>query len=213
MSLRTANYLSHYGARTFLLALLLATWALPAHAIQKVISGQVRGDKNEILRGVKVDLWTTDGSVSMSTRTDSKGKFSFTHEKCDTCFLEVFAPKKSNLASALVDDIPGDEGRSVIVTLKKGYPVTGRVISEGKGLKGVIVKAYSSAHDRNRKERVYGGGATITDRSGNFQITLTPGDKRIVLLNNKFDKLSKSTSFNAKVIVETDLGEIELPSR
>jgi hypothetical protein len=187
--------------------------ALPASALDKVISGQVRDDRNKTMSGVRVELWNTDNTVAMSTRTDDEGKFSFTHEKCGPCFLEVFAPKNSNLASALVDEVPGDEARSVIVTLKKGYPVTGRVTCAGKGLKGIVVKAYSSDHARDKKARVYGGGAVITERNGSFEMILTPGDKKIVLLNKKYDNVAKNASIATKVITDTDLGDIEMPTR
>lgn len=181
--------------------------------MDKVISGQVRDHKNKLMQSVKVELWTKDGSVSMVSRTDANGKFSFTHEPCDRCFLEVAAPKKSGLASALVDGLPGDEGRSVIVTLKKGHPVTGRVISEGKGLKGIIIKAYSANHEKDLNARIYGGGAVETGRGGYFSMTLTPGDKRFVLLNNRYKTLAKHADLEAKVITDTDLGDIEIPSR
>lgn len=187
--------------------------AQSAHALDKVISGQVRDDKNKLIQSVKVELWTKDGSVAMVTRTDANGKFSFTHQPCEQCFLEVAAPKRSGLASALVDGIPGDEGRSVIVTLKRGFPVTGRVISEGKGLKGIIVKAYSANHERDLKARTYGGGACESGRGGYFSMTLTFGDKRIVLLNNKYKALAKHTEIDAKVITDTDLGDVEIPFR
>lgn len=191
----------------------VAASARPALALEKVISGQVRDDKNNILPGIKVDLWTNDGAVSLTTRTNEGGKFTFKHPSCGPCFLEVMAPRKSNLASALVDDIPGDEGRTVVVTLKRGYPVFGRVTSQGKGLKGIVVKAYSRRHDTDRKERVYGGGAVLTRGGGDFEMTLTPGEKKFVLLNNKYDRIAKHANINAKVIVETDLGDIEMPAR
>ncbi len=206
MSLRIA------AAASLLSLTFLAISNSPAQALQKVLSGQVRNDKNKTLSGVKVDLWTTDNSVSMTTRTDDEGKFSFRHPKCGTCTLEVFAPKKSNLASALVE-VPGDEARTVMVSLKKGYPVFGRIVSNGKGLKGIVVKAYSARHERNEKERIYGGGAVVSQRGGDFSMTLTPGDKKLVLLNNKYDHITKMMSLATKVITETDLGDLEMPTR
>ncbi|MBX9670613.1 MAG: carboxypeptidase-like regulatory domain-containing protein [Candidatus Obscuribacterales bacterium] len=184
-----------------------------ARALDKVISGQVRDDKNKTMQSVKVELWTKDGTVSMVARTNARGEFSFTHEPCEECFLEVAAPRKSGLASALVDGIPGDEGRSVIVTLKKGYPVTGRVVAEGKGLKGIVVKAYSANHEKDLKARIYGGGAVETGRGGNFEMTLTPGEKRFVILNNRYKMLAKHADIEAKVITDTELGDIEIPGR
>lgn len=176
------------------------------------MSGQVRDYNNKVVEGIKVALWNTDNSVSLTTKTDAKGKFSFTHEKCGPLFIEVFAPKESNMASALVDDVPGDEARSVIITLKKGYPVTGRVLCDGKGLKGIVVKAYSKDHHRDQKARIYGGGAVETERGGRFSLTLTPGDKKIVLLNKKYDKVAKSANISTKIISETDLGDLEMPA-
>lgn len=186
---------------------------LPAHALQKVISGQVRDHKLKTLSGVKVELWSADNKVSMTTRTDGDGKFSFSHESCGPCFLEVSAPRKSSLTSALIDDVPGDEGRSVIVTLLRGYPVKGIVMCEGQPLKGIVVKAYSRHHETNRKERIYGGGAVMSGRNGSFQMTLTPGDKKFVLINNRYPEVSKTASVTAKIIVDTDLGIVEMPTR
>jgi hypothetical protein len=183
----------------------------PAGAADKVISGQVRDHKNRPIGSVKVDLWTRDGNFSLSEKTDKNGKFSLAHPSCNQCFLEVQAPRKLGLASALVEDIPGDEARSIIVSLRKGFPVSGRVVASGKGLKGIVVKVYSRDHEHDVKARVYGGGATVTGRGGDFEMLLTPGDKKLILLNKRYKKLAKSTSIEFKVIVDTNLEDIELP--
>ncbi len=210
MSLRTAN---RAFPQIFFLSLALLAIQSPARALEKVISGQVRDHKLKTLAGVKVDLWSNDDKVSESTRTDGDGNFEISHESCGTCFLEVSAPKKSGLSSALYDDVPGDEGRNYIVTLRRGYPVKGQVMCEGKPLKGIVVKAYSRHHRSDLKERIYGGGAVMTERNGNFHMTLTPGDKKFVLLNNRYPHVSKDASVTAKVIVDTDLGIVEMPKR
>ncbi|MDZ4835837.1 MAG: hypothetical protein SGJ27_18825 [Candidatus Melainabacteria bacterium] len=210
MSLRTAN---QPFRKILFLSLAFLAIQLPAQALDKVISGQVRDHKLKTLRGVKVELWSADNKVALSTHTDGDGKFSLSHESCGPCFLEVSAPRKSGLASALIDKLPGDEGRSVIVTLLRGYPVKGQVMCEGKPLKGIVVKAYSRHHEKNTKERIYGGGAVLSERNGSFQMTLTPGDKKFVLLNNRYPDVSRSSSVTAKVIVDTDLGIVEMTPR
>lgn len=210
MSLRTAN---RAFPQFFFLSLAIFAIQLPAHALEKIISGQVRDHKLKVLSGVKVELWSADNKISASTHTDGEGKFEISHPSCGPCFLEVSGPKKLNLASALYDDVPGDEGRNYIVTLRRGYPVKGQVMCEGKPLKGVVVKAYSRHHGSDLKERIYGGGAVMSGRNGAFLMTLTPGDKKFVLLNNRYPDVSKNASVTAKVIVDTDLGIVEMPKR
>ncbi len=210
MSLRTANRAFH---QFLFLSLASLAIQLPAYALEKVISGQVRDHKLKTLSGVKVELWSSDNEVSATTHTDGEGKFSISHPSCGPCFLEVSGPKKSGLASALYDDVPGDEGRNYIVTLRRGYPVKGQVMCEGKPLKGIVVKAYSRHHGSDLKERIYGGGAVMSGRNGSFLMTLTPGDKKFVLLNNRYPDVSKNASVTAKVIVDTDLGIVEMPKR
>ncbi len=123
----------------------------------------------------------------------------------------MIAPSKLGLASAIVEGIPGNETRNVIVTLKKGFLVSGRVVGNDKGLKGIIVKAISADLNKNEKARIHGGGAVVTDRGGKFEMVLTPGRKKLVLLNKQYSEFSDHAEIDVTVSADTDIGNIEVP--
>ncbi len=183
-----------------------------AKAGEHNVHGTVLDEANEPVRWVQVQLWSKDGSISESTETDRKGEFEIVHAPNATqCFLEVIAPSKLGLASAIVEGIPGNETRNVIVTLKKGFLVSGRVVGNDKGLKGIIVKAISADLNKNEKARIHGGGAVVTDRGGKFEMVLTPGRKKLVLLNKQYSEFSDHAEIDVTVSADTDIGNIEVP--
>lgn len=182
-----------------------------AWAGEHEVHGTVLDDSNHPLRWVQVQLWSKDGSISETTETDKKGEFEIVHAPNNSkCFLEVMAPSKLGLASAIVD-IPGNESRRLVVALKRGFLVRGKVTAHGKGLKGVIVKAVSAELGSNLKARVHGGGAAVTDRGGKFEMVLTPGNKKLTILNKQYTDLADHAEIDVSISSDTEIGNIEVP--
>ena len=48
---------------------------------------------------------------------------------------------------AFIENIPGQSSRNLIVQLQHGFLVSGRIVSGGKGLKGMILKAVTRSTD------------------------------------------------------------------
>ncbi|MBX9696112.1 MAG: carboxypeptidase-like regulatory domain-containing protein [Cyanobacteria bacterium] len=174
------------------------------------ISGRVVDMVGKPIDKIRVDLWTKEGSLSLSTKTDKRGSFKFVHEKCQPCYLEVLPRKESQMACATIDNISGEENRSIIVNLKRGYLLSGRVCAGDKGLPGVVVKVYSEEHEKNPTARVYGGGAVKTGRDGKFEMVLTPGKKHLVVINNKFSEIKRRTEANFEISADMELEDVKL---
>ena len=192
----------------------LTAASLPVQAYgPKTVSGRVTDPMQKPVKHARVELWDLDGKLDSSVHTNRRGQFEIRHNACGPCCLEVVPPVRTRLSAALLEDISGDENRSVIVQLKKGFVVSGRVTSSGKGLSGVIVKVYSSRHADSRPSRVHGGGAVETGRGGSFKLVLTPGDKNLVVLNNHYDKLVEQVSTTVSVTSDIDVGTIEVPGK
>lgn len=184
------------------------------HYGEKTVSVQVMDENGKSLRGIPVELWTKDGNVALKGRTNGKGHLEFTHMPSEKCFLEVMPPIKKRLASAIVEDISGDENRSVLVSLKPGHLVKGRVLdSTGRGLKDVLIKVFAEEHKTEHAARVHGGGAVNTGGGGEFEMVLTPGRKHIIVLNKRYDDVSER--LDAKVTIKQDMriADIEMPAR
>lgn len=175
------------------------------------VSGRVTDAETRPLKNVEVDLWEKDGELSLTTRTNRRGEFEFEHEPCGSCFLEVTAPVKTGLSQAIIEDVPGDDSRSYLVSLKRGFCVRGRVTSRGKPLKGIIVKVYSKEHKEDKKERTHGGGAMLTGRGGEFRIVLTPGEKTVVFINIRYKDVVHRREASLKVVKDITLADVELP--
>ncbi|MBI1270361.1 hypothetical protein GC174_08005 [bacterium] len=180
---------------------------------QEIVSGRVTDVHNKPVKFVKVELWEKDGELYQTTSTNRRGEFKIKHDPCGPCFLEVVAPLKSRLAQALVEDIPGNDDRSVLVTLKRGFLIRGKVLHQGKPLRDLVIKVYSEDHATDDSARTYGGGAARTGLMGGFEMVLTPGEKRIVVLNNRYPELSPRYEAKLKVIEDAQLADIEIPEK
>jgi hypothetical protein len=200
-----------------ILALLGSFTAAPAEERygEKTVSVQVTDQKGKPLRGIPVELWTKAGDVALKGRTNGKGRLAFKHMPTEKCFLEVIPPVKRKLASAIVEDISGDESRSVLVSLRPGCLVTGRVLAAptGKGLKDVLIKVFAEEHKTEHTARVHGGGAVNTGGGGEFQLVLTPGKKHLVVLNKRYNEVGKRLDAKVNVIEDMRIADIELPAR
>ena len=174
------------------------------------ICGRVVDQKQKPLGGVPLSLWESDGNLSMESKTNSSGDFKFEHKPCGDLCLEVAPDHKLKLATALLENLPGGETRKLIVELKHGYLVTGRVIHEGKGLKGLIIRVKPVGAE-NKRAKVHGGGADETGRGGAFNLILTDGQKKLMVINDKYPEYSRHIEKTFAVNDDIHLGKIELP--
>ena len=173
------------------------------------LSGRVVNSSGEAEVGVPVWLWEDDGELSMTSKTDSAGEFVFDHEACGSLNLEVLPSLKSGYASAHMQHLPGIGSRKLIVKLRSGFLVSGRVEHEGKGIKGVIVRV-SPGTNVDGPQKSHGGGAATTAKDGTFSLNLTAGSKKLTIINTKYAALKKRIE---KEIVVTDamqLGDFSL---
>jgi len=174
------------------------------------ISGRVVDQRQKPVGGVPVLLWEKDGDLSLEKKTNGAGEFSFEHKPCSDLCLEVTPDHHMKMASALIENLPGGETRKMIVELKKGFLVTGRVTHEGKGLKGVIVRV-TPVGTIDKRSKVHGGGADETGRGGAFNLILTGGQKKLVVLNDKYPQYAHHVEKTFSVIDDYHLGKIDLP--
>lgn len=200
--------------QTFIIALVACITCGKAYSYgMEVVSGRVTDQHNKPVRSAKVDLWERDGEIFKTAKTNRHGEFKIKHIRCGPCSLEVVAPPKTRLSQAFVEDVPGNEDRSVLVSLRRGFLLEGRIVHNGKGLKDLVVKVYSTEHHKEDKERIYGGGATTTGFRGGFKMVLTPGNKRLVVVNKKYPELARKHQSELTITKDTKIENVELPSR
>ncbi len=177
------------------------------------LSGRVTDSANNPIKGVRVEVWEKkDNGYISATSTNSKGEFSFAHDPCGPLFLEVTAPIKTQLASAIVENIPGTEARNILISMKHGYLVEGRVTSrDGKPVKGILLKAFATGHAFKSSERVHGGGAVETTKNGYYKMVLTPGEKTFVLLNKNLSEYASYSSHTATITHDQMVVDFQIP--
>jgi len=174
------------------------------------ISGRVVNQEQKPLSGVSVVLFESGGQLSMESKTNGNGDFKFPHRPCGDLCLDVLPEHGLKLAEATLENLPGSETRKLIVELKKGFLVTGRVTHDGKGVKGLIVRAKPVAA-KDKRTKVHGGGTAETGRGGTFNMILTEGKKNLIIINEKYPAYSSHTEAAITVDDDTHLGNIELP--
>ena len=102
------------------------------------LSGRVTDSSNNPIKGVRVEVWEKkDNGYISATSTNAKGEFSFAHDPCGPLFLEVTAPLKTQLASAIVENMPRTEAQNILIAKKHVYLAEGKInIRDGKREKG-----------------------------------------------------------------------------
>ncbi len=160
--------------------------------------------------GVQVILLNQTGVQLATGVTGERGGFSFKHTLCRRCTLQILPNLDTHYACAVIENIPGDANRNFLLSLQRGFTVSGRVVSGKKGLKGVGLKATSLDPGAEGK-KVYDGGLAITARNGTFTMILTPGHKKIELNNQKYSELEAITEMTTDVTGDATLPDIEIP--
>lgn len=138
------------------------------------VSGKVTDPQGQPVKGALVVLSDRETGLKLQAKTNKNGLFKIDHERTDFESLQVIPPQGSGLAQAILSEIPADEARHMLVSLKPGVQITGKIVSGQRPLKNVTVRVISKT-----KDVVHDGGETRTNGKGEFVLTITPGDKII----------------------------------
>ena len=183
-----------------------------AHSLDNlpVISGRVTDVGQKPLSNVHIKLWADGQGLLESSTSNDQGEFSFTHKRCKSCILEFLPSRTTGLAAALVE-VPGEATRTVVVQLRRGFILKGKVMANGEALKGILVRV-RSIDNKEGEHHVHGGGAAITARDGTFTLTLTPGSKSMAIINQKYPEFASHIEIPVTVTSDAQLEDIVLPS-
>jgi hypothetical protein len=155
------------------LALVLSAGVQAAEEPDKVgITGKVQDENAKPVQHALVIVRDRDTNEAVQVNTDRHGKYKAWHLPGTRCSVQVVPPAKTGLAQAILSEVPADEGRHVVVSVHKGFAVHGRVVAQGKPVRGVRVRVSPKSGDT-----IHDGGETQTDWHGAFDIVLTPGEK------------------------------------
>lgn len=176
------------------------------------ISGRIVDVEHKPIAKAEVKLVSEKGEIIKTVDSGMDGMFELEHKPTKKCTLEVIPEGGSGLASALIEAVPGEANRSVIVELHKGVEVKGRISRDGRGLKGLIVKV-SPVKAANESSSVHGGGYAITGRDGQYRFILTPGQKRLNIRNDRYSELMAQYATNITVRDSMELPEVSLPPK
>lgn len=173
------------------------------------ISGRVVNRDGQPVPDCRVQLWEPDGELTLTQKNKSDGEFEFKHGRSGPLVLEVFPPDGHNLAQAIARNLPGDENRKMIVKLHLGVLVTGRVVDGKRNLKDIVLSVQPLDGGLDGKARMHGVGGGITDKKGVFRMYLTPGKKRLTMLNNDYPKLPKQVVRDFDLLNDLHMGAVE----
>ncbi len=176
-----------------------------------MLKGRVINQENQPVAGAKIVIHDEENGGEIKGEADGKGKFAIKHDECSYFSFDVIPPGNSSLSRAHFQHVSGESGKHFIVQLHKGFAIKGRVIAGGVGIKGLVVKVSPNDTSMTNVEVVHGGGTTLTGRNGEYQLTLTPGQKLIEIRNDRYSDLSTSTQQQVAVSGDTRIPDIVLP--
>lgn len=183
-------------------------------------SGRLVNLKGDGVANIPVYLWEQKGELSLAAKSRTDGGFNFEHPICGMLTLEVLPPLKTSYACALIDEVPGDQNRKLIVEMHMGHLISGHVVHDDKGLKGLLVRVRPVELDKQgsqidysnleRSEKIHGGGTTTTGKDGAFTLILTPGHKQLTVVNNKYPGVKKKVEQTLTVRENQNIGALHL---
>ncbi len=186
--------------------------AAPASADEELfLKGKVTDQQNKPVSGVRIILTDKNSGAILKGRSNRRGEFAIKHERTASESLEFVPPAGSELAQASVENISGEETKHFIMQLKKGFSVSGRIVGDGKGLKGLLVKAVPRADKQQQPDTVHDGGTVSTGGSGLFRMVLTPGAKTLEVSNGKYPHLEAFATHKCVVTSDTIIPDLVLP--
>ena len=184
--------------------------ASPALAEDVLLKGKVVNVEGQGIPGVKIILKDEDHNEEKSCKTDGQGSFEIEHESCSTVSVDVKPSPRSGYTAAHYSHVAGDLTKTFIVKLQKGYHVSGRILAEGHGVKGLEVRAISQDDDKNRST-IHGGGVTHSKNNGEYEFLLTPGKKIIQIKNEIYSNMSPLYQHEFVITGQTRLPDMTLP--
>jgi hypothetical protein len=186
---------------------------LSVHEKQPALLGRVTDTELKPLAAVQLRLTSPDNNkMKVSAATKPDGSFEIAHDPCKVCRLEVIAPKGSQLASALLDNLSGESTRRLVIELHEGFEISGRITGNGKGLKGLDVTLVPVEEKTANRSSVHGSGLVITGKTGAFALFVTAGQKRVTVDNDRYPDFAKHFSTKVSVTAAGAIPDIELPS-
>lgn len=175
-----------------------------------LLRGKVLNSEGNPVAGAKIVMHDEDSGKTLNGHSDRKGNFEIDHPLCSTLFFEVLPPEKSGLASAYYSHVTGESSQHFIVKLHRGFHISGRILAEGEGVKGleIIVKGREGEGSGNT---IHGGGRTVSRADGEYSLFLTPGKKVLQIKNDVFSNLSPVYQHEFTVTGDMQLPDMSLP--
>jgi hypothetical protein len=185
---------------------------LTVHEKQPMLIGRVMDAKMQPLASAQLKVTSPDTDLKITTGTKRDGSFQIAHDPCKICQLEVFPPKGSHLAPARLDNLSGESTRRLIIELHEGLEISGRILGNGKALKGVAVSIVPSDEKSSEPSSVHGSGLLITNKAGSFSMLVTPGQKKVTIENDRYPEFVKSFATQIDITAGGDIPDISLPT-
>ncbi|MHC4743107.1 MAG: carboxypeptidase-like regulatory domain-containing protein [Planctomycetota bacterium] len=164
-----------------------------ADAESKCVAGQVIDEEGNVIEGAAVQALIkrhppysiSGGEVTITTRTDSEGRFLF-GKICEGARLHIDVWKEGYMRYSTQslgrDSYPIRAGMDdLLVTLEPGGTIIGHLTSQGKPYRreGILVAARRTGSAAN--------GQAVTDKNGHFRISgLDPKRRHTLTISEKF---------------------------
>lgn len=196
--------------RKYLLAISLLT-ILPFRAAcgesdrTITLAGKVLCHQNIPVAHATVILTDKETKERLFDTTDREGQFKIAHKPTLDESLQVIPPLKSGLAQVIIEQMPGEEDRHLLISAKRGFLVKGRIVAAGKPLKGAEIKVVPRDADT-----VHSGGAAVTDGKGCYSMVLTPGDKTLEISSHSEKQANGTLHQRISVTSDKQLADLTL---
>jgi hypothetical protein len=184
---------------------------LTVHEKQPTLVGRVMDANMKPLGSVQLKVTSPDTNLKITADTKRDGSFEISHDPCKICQIDVLPPKGSNLAPARLDNVSGESTRRLIVQLHEGIEISGRILGNGKGLKGVQVSLVPADESSSSSPSVHGSGSVTTGKDGSFSMLVTTGKKKVTVANDRYPRFAKSFETQIDVTAGGNIPDISLP--
>ena len=150
-----------------------------------VLAGKVMSSQNLPVAHATVILTDAETKERLFDTTDRHGQFKIAHKPTIDESLQVIPPLKSELAQVIIRQMPGEEDRHLLISAKRGFLISGRIVAGGKPMKGAEITVVPRDADT-----VHSGGQTATDGRGYYSLVLTPGDKTLEITGSSAKQMN-----------------------